>query len=896
MDKKWIFSKIGEHKDIILKGWGKMSRQRAKQENTVIKRVTLAGAVSLFVLLLLFLGVTLFSTNKLASQIRLLTEHPFTVNGDISDVKTSLALMRVNTERLQSYNQPEDIDTVRAALETLYIEMEVLINEIDALYLGPDEDIEALQNTYQAIQKAHQDFLEFSKLSSSVTDAIAEYEEIHLYPLYNTFEEDATRILTFVRGTQQSIFTSAEQMSKSTMVWSCVIIIAMTIGLLFFQSAIRKMSQRIYQKNLQFEVLSDTIDETFFIFEKDQKQSDFVSGSADRILGLSAGRLRKNWTLIYQYIDNETVEKIQQELHSELRNSWDTLIEYHHPKSAQSHWLQLRFYRIGENETAKYIITLADRTEERRANQALQDALVNAQKANNAKKDFLSCMSHEIRTPMNAIIGMTTIAAASIKDRSRVEDCLEKIGYSSKHLLMLLNDILDMSRIESNRMKMNAEPFELFQFLNTFVSVVYPQANNKGLEFTEKTTGFSEHTTYLGDSLRLNQILLNLTSNAIKFTPSGGKVSLEVTHLPSRGNKSWLRFVVSDTGIGMNEQELSRLYTPFEQANASIAGKYGGTGLGMSITQNLVSLMGGYIKVKSKPNGGTTFTVELPFEHSNVDLQPLQEETLESLDVLVADDEKDICEHTILLLEKMKIHAEWVLSGAEAVERVVLRQEAGRGFDVCFIDWKMPNMDGVETTRRIREKVGPDTPIIIISAYDWSEIEEEARAAGVNAFIAKPMFQSSIYNVLVSVTNGAFGMTESKVNVKGHSLDGKRLLLAEDNALNMEIAVTLLEMNGAIVEGVENGQEAVKRFLQMEPNYFDAILMDVQMPVLDGCEAAKQIRACGRSDAQQIPIIATTANAFAEDVSTVIASGMDAHIGKPIDIGQLCSVLSRLCN
>lgn len=873
-----------------------MSRQKAGQENTLIKKVTLAGTVSLLILLFLFLVVTLFSTSRLASQIKLLTEHPFTVSGDISDVKTGLALMRIRTERLQSYNQPADVELVRMTLEDLYSTMDVLLDEIEALYLGPEEDVTMLRNTYADIQEAHRLFLDFSELPSSTTDMIARYEEEHLYPLYDEFEEDATRILTFVRGTQQSIFISADQLSKSTMAWSFIIIIAMTVGLLFFQSVIRKMNQRLYQNSRQFEVLSDTIDETFLIFENEQQTCDFVSGSADRVLGVSAGQLRENWTLIYEYMSSETAESIRRELNSGKRTVWDEVIEYYNPQSTQPHWLQLRFYRISENEATKYIMTLTDRTEERRANQALQDALENAQKASNAKKDFLSRMSHEIRTPMNAIIGMTTIAAASIDDSSRVEDCLEKISYSSKHLLMLINDVLDMSRIESNRMSVNTEPFELYQFLNTFVSVVYPQANEKGLEFTEKTIGFSEHTTYLGDSLRLNQILLNLVSNAIKFTPSGGKVSLEVTHLPSRGNRSWLRFVVSDTGIGMDEQGLSKLYTPFEQADASIAGKYGGTGLGMSITQNLVSLMGGYIHVKSKLGKGTTFSVELPFEQSDVDLQPLQEEILQALDVLVVDDEQDICEHAALLLKKMKIHAEWVLSGAEAVERVVSAQESGNGFDVCFIDWKMPDMDGVETTRRIREKVGPDTPIIIISAYDWSDIEEEARAAGVNAFIAKPMFQSSIYNVLVNVTNGAFGLKESKTKVSGHALDGKRILLAEDNALNMEIAVTLLEMNGASVECAENGQEVVKRFLRAKPGYFDAILMDVQMPVMDGCEATKQIRACGRADALYIPIIATTANAFAEDIATVMVAGMDAHISKPLDIEQLCSILSKLCD
>lgn len=874
-----------------------MIRQKAKQENTVIRKFTLAGTVSLLALMLLFLVVTLFSTNKLASKIRLLTEHPFTVNGDISDVKTGLALMRIRTERLQSYNQPEDIEVVRVALKELYVEMEALLDEIEHLYLGPAEDISALKNTYKEIQEAHRLFLDFAELPDSTAKIITAYEEAHLYPLYDRFEADATRILTYVHGTQQNIFTSAEEMSRFVAVSSCMIIMAMAAGLFFFQHVIRKMNHRLYQKNKQFEILSDTIDETFLIFENDEKHCDFVSGSAEKVLGVSADVLRADRSVIYRHMNAETSERIRREVYSESRTSWDTVIEYHNPQIARPRWLQLRFYRISENGSMKYIMTFIDRTKEREANQALKDALVSAQKANNAKKDFLSRMSHEIRTPMNAIIGMTTIAAASIEDQRRVENCLEKIGYSSKHLLMLINDILDMSRIESDRMRINAEPFELFQFLNTFVSVIYPQAIQKGLEFTEKTVGFSEHTTYIGDSLRLNQILLNLLSNALKFTPRGGKIRLEVTHLPARGGKKrWLRFVVADTGIGMDAQGISRLYTPFEQADASIAGKYGGTGLGMSITQNLVALMGGCINVKSKPGEGTTFTVELPFEQSSVDLQPVRADVLETLEVLVVDDDQDICEHAALLLKKMNIRAEWVLSGAEAVNRVILAQEAGRGIDVCLIDWKMPEMDGVETTRRIREKIGPDTPIIIISAYDWSEIEEEARAAGVNAFIAKPMFQSSLYNVLVNVTNGAFGLTGMKSSTGGHSLDGKRLLLAEDNALNLEIAVTLLEMNGAVVESVRNGQEAVDRFVRMGPGYFDAILMDVQMPVLDGCAATRQIRVCGHADARQIPIIATTANAFAEDVSTVMAAGMDAHVAKPLNIEQLCKLLTELCN
>lgn len=873
-----------------------MTMKNKEQENIAVRRVTLVGMISILAMLLLFLIVTLFSTNSLAKQIRLLTEHPFTVNGDIGDVKTNLALMRIRTERLQSYNQPEDVEKVRMSLEEIYIEMEQLLEEIASLYLGPDEDVEKLMETYARIQEAHRLFLEFSALPTSTTAVIGEYEAEHLYPLYDEFEQDAARILSYVHHTQQNIFTSAEQMSRTTVLWSCIIITMTATGLIFFQSLIRKMNHNLYQKNRQFEVLSDTIDETFLIFEKGKEKCDFVSGSAERVLGLPAERLQENRGLLLQYVNKENEEEIRRIVCSEERISWDTTIEYHNPQSLEQCWLQLRFYRIGENGSTRYIITLADRTEERRNHQALQDALENAQKANNAKKDFLSRMSHEIRTPMNAIIGMTTIAAASIEDQRKVESCLEKISYSSKHLLNLINDVLDMSRIESNRMSIHEEPFDLYQFLNVFISQIYTQAKEKGLEFTEKTTGFSEETTYLGDTLRLNQILLNLMSNAIKFTPEGGRIHLEVTSLPGRSNKSWLRFVVSDSGIGMDEEGLSRLYMPFEQADASIASKYGGTGLGMSITQNLVTLMGGHMDVNSRLGEGTTFTVELPFEKTNVEIPVMGAESLEAMDVLVVDDEQDVCEHTVLLLERMKIHAEWVLSGKEAVNRMISARESGGDFDVCFIDWRMPEMDGVETARRIRKEIGPDTPIIIISAYDWSEIEEDARAAGVNAFIAKPMSSSAIYNVLSSVTSK--GLERGNPNRKREEglLAGKRFLVAEDNTLNMEIIVEMLGMNGACVENAKNGREAVKCFLQREPGYFDAVLMDVQMPIMDGCEAARQIRASEQTDALRIPIIAITANAFEEDVATVLAAGMDAHISKPLDVNQLCTTLSRVCS
>ncbi|MEG0571043.1 MAG: response regulator, partial [Oscillospiraceae bacterium] len=345
-----------------------------------------------------------------------------------------------------------------------------------------------------------------------------------------------------------------------------------------------------------------------------------------------------------------------------------------------------------------------------------------------------------------------------------------------------------------------------------------------------------------------------------------------------------------------DDDAIRRLYEPFEQADSTISQKYGGTGLGMSITKNLVTLMSGFIDVKSKVDCGTRCTVDIPLEKGEAELIKEQHSLLEPLNVLVVDDEEDVCEHTVLLLEKINMRAKKALSGQEAIELVKKAQLDKDEFDICFIDWLMPNMSGIETTRQIRACIGPDKPIIIISAYDWADIEDEARKAGVNAFISKPLFISSLYNTLVNVTNGNIAKT-NYVKVEHENLiGGKNILVAEDNELNLEIAQALLQMNGAVVTAATNGKEALDIFSNSAPNYFSAILMDVQMPVMGGYDATKNIRALTRTDAQTIPIIATTANAFSEDVSAALACGMNAHISKPIDANKLCEMLAKFIN
>lgn len=524
-------------------------------------------------------------------------------------------------------------------------------------------------------------------------------------------------------------------------------------------------------------------------------------------------------------------------------------------------------------------------------NSRLEEAVVQADRANSAKSEFLSRMSHEIRTPMNAIVGLTEIAKQHESEPEKIDDYLGKISVSSKVLLNIVNDVLDMSAIESNKLKIANEEFDIKQVLGGISAIYYPQCSGKGVKFRMATD--VENELLLGDSLRVSQILLNLVSNAYKFTPAGGAIEILAKETARRDGKAFLRFTVSDSGCGMTKDMQERLFKPFEQEAADTAKKHGGSGLGLSIAKNLVDMMQGAINVESEKGKGTTFTVDLPFEIVKDDGRD-ENESLCSLRVLAVDDDEVAREYTATVLKRLGVKFELADSGKKALDMVTEAKKEGKPYDVCLIDWKMPDMDGVEVTRRIRADKKNKTTIIIVSAFDLNEVQDEAIAAGADHFVTKPLFQSTVYNVLVQLKKNEIQMPAPKK--KEYDFTGHKVLLAEDQELNAEIAIELLGFVNMAADHAHNGKEAVEMFENAPAGTYDAILMDVQMPEMDGHEAAQAIRRLEREDAASIPIYAMTANAFTEDVSSALSAGMNGHIAKPIDTKILYETLYNIVN
>ena len=523
-------------------------------------------------------------------------------------------------------------------------------------------------------------------------------------------------------------------------------------------------------------------------------------------------------------------------------------------------------------------------------NRKLEIALQHEGAANRAKREFLFNMSHDIRTPMNAIIGFTSLAATHIDNREQVLDYLKKISTSSQHLLSLINDVLDMSRIESGKVKIEEKAVHLPDLVHDVRSIIQPNVSAKRLSLFIDTMDV-ENEDIITDPLRLNQILLNILSNAIKFTPTGGTISIRIAQKNGAPKgRGCYEFRIKDNGIGMSKEFQKHIFEAFSREESSTVSGIQGTGLGMSITKNIVDLMGGTIAIESEPGKGSEFIVDLCFALSGRKVEQKQIPQLEGLRALVADDDTDTCLSVSTMLSKIGMRPEWTISGREAVIRTRYAMEQGDEFSVYIIDWLIPDMNGIEVVRQIRKMIGKSCPIIILTAYDWADIEEEARAAGVTAFCEKPLFLSQLRRVLAEPFGAEPIHEPSQPNASGFK--GKKLLLVEDNALNRELAQEILKEAGFAVDTAEDGEIAVRKMKQAAPWQYDLILMDIQMPKMDGYEATRQIRALPDAAKAGIPIFAMTANAFEEDRQSALKAGMDGHIAKPLDIPHLLQVLA----
>ena len=680
-----------------------------------------------------------------------------------------------------------------------------------------------------------------------------------------------------------------------------VVVVVLCIASFFIGLMIQKNRSRLKKKDTEilyrdelFQKLSMNVDDVFLMLDAQTYQVDYVSPNAEKLLGITVEQIREDICVLGKLYPKETEaskKNYLEEIRDQEQKEWD--FESLHQKTGEHRWFHIVAIGSVVNGKKKYILVMSDRTSDKKMNQALSEAVRAAENANRAKSTFLSNMSHDIRTPMNAIIGFATLAASSIEDRKKVRDYLGKILSSSNHLLSLINDILDMSRIESGKIQLEETEVSLSDVLHDLKTIISGQIHAKQLELYMDAMDVTNEDVYC-DKTRLNQVLLNLLSNAVKFTPAGGTVSVRLKQFPGIAKGSELYEIrVKDNGIGMSPEFVQKIFSPFERERTSTVSRTQGTGLGMAITKNIVDMMGGSIEVQTEQGKGTEFIVRLPFR-----IQPEHHRTekiveLEGLKALVVDDDFNTCDSVTKMLVKVGMRSEWTLSGKEAVLRARQSMELGDAFHAYIIDWRLPDMNGIEVTRQIRS-LGDDTPIIILTAYDWSDIEVEARAAGVTAFCAKPLFMSDIRETLLAAIGQKQAETEDSIlPAAGSNFKDRCILLVEDNELNREIAMEILNEYGFLVDTAENGAVAVEKMKNSSPGDYDLVLMDVQMPVMNGYEATKQIRALDNPTLAGITILAMTANAFDEDRKKALECGMDGFLSKPIVIEELITTLQN---
>ncbi|WP_455617345.1 response regulator [Eisenbergiella sp.] len=662
-------------------------------------------------------------------------------------------------------------------------------------------------------------------------------------------------------------------------------LLLITVLLLSRETMRGKEQNRKYRERL-FENISSNIDFAFLLYTPSVRKVEMVSENVRTLYDLEPEAIAARPRILFEKCgvpedDEYQKEFLEGRLEEKIRKEYCT-----GTADELQRWTEID---VIPADNGQYLAVLHDTTREHHMREDLADALLQSQENNRARSTFFSSMSHDIRTPMNGIIGMTAIAQANLDNWAKVEDCLNKISSASDHLLSLINEVLDMSRIESGKFSLKCEPVNLPELISNVLLLIKPDLMKKNHMLQVKSTVL-DYDIVMGDALHIQKILMNLLSNAIKYTPEGGKISISLQEKKRKDSLVDIIFRVEDNGIGMDPDFVRRIFSPFERAEDNRLSKVTGTGLGMAITKNIIDIMGGTISVESKPGAGSIFTVSLPLPPSEPGIS--REESLEGRTVLVVDDCPDTCEGIRSMLQEAGMCADCVQNGRDAVEAVRRSRQAENDYYAVIMDWKMPEMDGVEAARCIRAAFGADIPIILLSAYNWEEVEQEAIEAGINGFLTKPIFRSELLQKLRFYISGSSVKEQgTPVEASGYQFKGLHILLAEDNELNREIAMELLGSAGIRVDSVENGLQAVQKIEESCAGCYDLILMDIHMPVMDGLEATEKIRMLPDRQKAGIPIVAMTADAFREDVQKCKNAGMDNHISKPIEIEKMFDII-----
>lgn len=863
---------------------------RLKNINALLIVVVVIISLGVFA----FAGMTIINTDNLATYTAEIYSRPYAVNNAAWQMRAQILFAR-NTmlNLLLDDEYGVDAEEKLQALYKMREEIPGLEQTLQTQYEGDEETVARLISEVERLRRLHDECIELIKAGN-----IREAGEIlygSAYPLYSAAEMHAQEL---IGHSQEKIdayvaqsYALNEQTNQLALIWGLALVALAVLLSVVSVRTITKRNGDIFRSNTLFRIISENVDDVFIVYDIARKSVEYVSDNAERILGFSPSEYRGDPPIAREYLDEKTFRRLRDHFwDAEGGEIQEELFLMTDPKTGSRRECISRRYPIVENgKITKAVFVTSDLTEQKRTQNMLRTALERAENANVAKREFLSRMSHEIRTPMNAMTGTLRAMEYDIDNSGKMKEHLRKLNMSAMHLLDLINDILDMSRIESGKIQIESRPFSLNAMLSELTDIMQTKAeeNRQAFNVLLKSTSCD---MVKGDDTRIKQVLLNFLSNAIKFTPPHGKIRMSVEEIERRGNQVLLKFEVRDTGIGMHEEFLKRLFEPFEQEQNSTYRKYGGTGLGMALSKALVESMGGEIMVESVPDMGSVFSFCLWLEAAGAGGSSVQiSDKVKNLRVLVIEDDEEMREHLKLQCRQLGVEAEAVASGLEAVRTL---RKTKRKFDLCLIDLYMPDVDGIHTAEWIRKSAGKDTFIVLMSAYDHKKIEKEAVAAGVDAFLTKPVMRADIYRVLQDMSGEEVTVSEED-GMEDYDFAGKRLLIAEDNELNMEVAQELCEHVGFEVECAYNGKIAVEMFEQSPVGYYDAILMDVHMPAMNGNEAAQTIRNLKRKDAGSVVIIAMTANAFYEDEVEALKSGMNAHMAKPIEPEAIFAALKK---